>query len=335
MCPSITSSVEDKIEEHMRDKFDVILGQPTRDNEWIQACLPTKTHGCGLGRPKDIITAAFAANVEETINAVRTKLPATLEYIALLDAPIDEFDAHEFSSQDIMLFVRSARDKKRIVEEAASSLYESPRLQRYDETLAETKKKTQHFYSDFINRSRAKEVEEMLMDNDNATNKARFHSNDGSFAGAWLFNVPTDKHSTIPSNDFRTALKLRLGIAFHNLLPKCCCKEREPIGTNPFHLFACNEFKPALLWRHNAIQNDLMDIARHGNVRAIDYGLSRMTQNDNRKGDILFPGFGTNGKDLVVDICIANACCKSYAPLSCDTQGHAMSILKSGKVTNT
>jgi hypothetical protein len=101
-----------------------------------------------------------------------------------------------------MLFVRSARDKKRIVEEAASSLYESPRLKRYDETLAETKKKTQHFYSDFINRSRAKEVEEMLMDNDNATNKARFHSNEGSFAGAWLFNVPTDKHSTIPSNDF-------------------------------------------------------------------------------------------------------------------------------------
>jgi hypothetical protein len=51
-------------------------------------------------------------------------------------------------------------------------------------------------------------------------------------------------------------------------------------------MFACNEFKPALLWRHNAIQNDLMDMARHGNVRAIDYGLSRMTQNDNRKGDI-------------------------------------------------
>jgi hypothetical protein len=72
------------------------------------------------------------------------------------------------------------------------------------------------------------------MDNDNATNKARFHSNDGSFAGAWLFNVPTDKHSTMPSNDFRTALKLRLGIAFHNLLPKCCCKDREPIGTNPW-----------------------------------------------------------------------------------------------------
>jgi hypothetical protein len=45
-----------------------------------------------------------------------------------------------------------------------------------------------------------------------------------------------------------------------------------------------------------------MDMARHGNVRAIDYGLNRMTQNDNRKGDILSPGFGTNRKDLVIDM---------------------------------
>jgi hypothetical protein len=56
-----------------------------------------------------------------------------------------------------------------------------------------------------------------------------------------------------------------------------------------------------------------------------------MTQNDNRKGDILFPGFGTNGKDLVIDICIANACCKTYTPLSCDTQCHAMLILEGRK----
>ena len=54
-------------------------------------------------------------------------------------------------------------------------------------------------------------------------------------------------------------------------------------------------------------------MAKHGGVRAIDAGLSRMTEDDGRKGDILFPGFGRNGTDLlVVDICIANACAKSY-----------------------
>jgi hypothetical protein len=51
----------------------------------------------------------------------------------------------------------------------------------------------------------------------------------------------------------------------------------------------------------------------------ITYLLSNITQNDNRKGEIqiLFPGFGTNGKDLVIDFCIANAYCKTYTPLSC------------------
>jgi hypothetical protein len=76
MCPSITSTVEGKLETHMRNKFDSILGQPCTDKEWDQACLPTKTHGCGLGRPKDIITSAFASNIQETIEAVKTKLPS-------------------------------------------------------------------------------------------------------------------------------------------------------------------------------------------------------------------------------------------------------------------
>ena len=80
--------------------------------------------------------------------------------------------------------------------------------------------------------------------------------------------------------------------------------------------------------------NDLMDTARRGNVRAIDYGFNRMAQNDNRR-DILFAGlFRNNGKDLVIDICITNACCKTYTPLSCDTQGHAVSILEERKMTN-
>jgi hypothetical protein len=60
--------------------------------------------------------------------------------------------------------------------------------------------------------------------------------------------------------------------------------------------------------------NDLMDTARRGNVRAIDYGFNRMAQYDNRR-DILFAGlFRNNGKDLVIDICITNACCKTYTP---------------------
>ena len=72
-------------------------------------------------------------------------------------------------------------------------------------------------------------------------------------------------------------------------------------------------------------------MAKHGGVRAIDAGLNGITEDDGRKGDILFPGFGRNGTDLVVDICIANACAKSYIRSSCDTEGYAMNLLETRK----
>jgi hypothetical protein len=57
-------------------------------------------------------------------------------------------------------------------------------------------------------------------------------------------------------------------------------------------------------------------------------------QDDGRKGDILFPGFGRNGTDLMVDICIANACAKSFVRGSCDTEGYAMNLLETRKIEN-
>jgi len=250
-----------------------------------------------------------------------------------LKAPHEVFEAHNFDSEDVKSFVKFAREKKEIVRQAAAKLEELPILQGHDDSLLTNKRKTQHFYSDFINRCRAKEIEDSITDHTSETYRARFHSNNGSFAGAWLFNVPTDKHSTLSSRDFRIALKLRLGVDFHNLLTTCCCAQRELIHNNPAtHLFSCNEFKPFHLWRHNSIQDDIMQMAQHGGVRAIDAGLSRLTEEDGRKGDILFPGFGRNGTDLVVDICIANACAKSYVRTACDIEGHAMSQLENRKI---
>jgi hypothetical protein len=156
-----------------------------------------------------------------------------------------------------MLFVRHAREKKNVVTAAATSLDELNILEAYDND-ANSKRKIQHLYSDFINRYRAKEMEELMLDHGSDTERARFLSNNGSLAGAWLFNIPTDKHSTMSSPEFRTALKLRLGVEFHHLLPRCCC----PQGTNGIHLFSCNEMKPFLQWSHDAIQHDLLQLGQ-------------------------------------------------------------------------
>jgi hypothetical protein len=49
-----------------------------------------------------------------------------------LNAPTDIFDAHLFESDEIMLFVRYAREKKNIVTEAATSLDELSVLEAHD-----------------------------------------------------------------------------------------------------------------------------------------------------------------------------------------------------------
>jgi hypothetical protein len=314
----------------MRNKFNSILGQPCTDKEWDQACLPTKTHGCGLGRPKDTITSAFASNIKETLEAVKTKLPATNTYLELLNAPTDIFDAHLFESDEIMLFVRYAREKKNIVTEAATSLDELSVLEAHDND-PNSKRKTQHFYSDFINRCRAKEMEELMLDHGSDTERARFLSNNGSLAGAWLFNVPKDKYSTMSSTEFRTALKLRLGVNFHHLLPRCCCPQRNNICNNGIHLFSCNEMKPFLQWRHDAIQHDLLQLGQYAMKRVTDSGLGRMTEEDGRKGDLLFAGMGKDNNDLVVDITIANPCCPTYLHHARDIEKYALTQLENGK----
>jgi hypothetical protein len=217
MCPSITSTVDMRIETHIRRKFDTVLGQATTDREWAQACLPTKTHGCGLGRTADIISSAFAANVEETMVAVKRKLPATQIYLNLFHSNPDAVNAHVFESEGIRQFVTLAREKKQVVIDAANDLLELPVLTAYDSDNTSRKMKTQHLYSDFINRSRALEMEILTSDRGSGEMQARFLSNNGSFAGAWLFNIPKDKHSTMSSSQFRTALKLRLGASFNTL----------------------------------------------------------------------------------------------------------------------
>ena len=331
MCPTITFTVEAKVEAHMRNKFDTILGQRTSDKDWAKACLPTKTHGCGLGKPKDIISAAFAANVEETLKAVQDKLPGTAAYMDMIHASTEDFDAYDFPSLDIMLFVRGARDHKAVVVAAANALDELEILTTYDAKVG--KKKTQHFYSDIINRFRAKKMEELIKDHGMAIEKAGFLSNDGSFAGAWLFNVPKDTHSTMSNPEFRTALMLRLGIKFSSLMSRCCCPQKTTICPHGVHLFSCNEFKPLLQMRHNAIQHDLMQLGLHGAVRVIDSGLGQMMDRDGRKGDLLFPGHGRGNSDLVVDLTIGNATAQSYLEQSSYISKHVIGILETNKNT--
>jgi hypothetical protein len=330
MCPSITATVQTKVEDHLRSKFNTILGQTTLNREWEQACLPTRAHGCGLGNPCDIISSAFAANVEETIKAVKAKLPSAKPYMEIIHAPQETVDTFQYPSEDIKTFVQGARQHKLVVQKAADDLGESQRLKDYDNKT--TKTKTQRFYSDFINRSRAREMELTIADHAEPYDRARFLSTNGSFAGAWLFNIPKDHTSIMTTSEFRIALKLRLGVRINNLIDRCSCVNNTRICENAVHLFSCNDMKGFQTLRHNAIQNDLFQMAQHGAIRVRDAGLGGLLEEDGRKGDLLFSGMGANDSDLVVDITVAHPCNNSYLNSSTHIEKYALSLLEQRKI---
>ena len=88
-----------------------------------------------------------------------------------------------------------------------------------------------------------------------------------------------------------------------------------------------------MLQRHNAVKDEVMQLATHAGCKATDSGLGRMLADDGRQGDTLFTGLGRNGTDLVVDYCIGNACAPTYVEQSCSVEGHAMTHLENVKIT--
>ena len=135
------------------------------------------------------------------------------------------------------------------------------------------------------------------------------------------------------TSEFRIALKLRLGIAFNALLPRCCCPQQTPICAHAVHLFSCNEMKTFVEMRHNALQHDLMQMGLHGAVRVIDSGLGGMINRDGRKGDLLFAGMGRNNTDLIIDLTVANPCSAAYLAHSSYIEKYALGLLEERKFT--
>ena len=62
-----------------------------------------------------------------------------------------------------------------------------------------------------------------MLDHGFDVERVRFLNNNGSLAGAWLFNVPRQTQLHVNNRIVRTALKLRLGVEFNHLLHRCCC----------------------------------------------------------------------------------------------------------------
>jgi hypothetical protein len=170
---------------------------------------------------EDTISAAYVANVLENKAAVLEKLPSAAAYLNHLDDSQEEVDATRFGSVEMEKYVEVFRAHMLRIKDTANR-EGIDIVEKLPSRLAE--KKLQFLFSKALMQARVTQFEQQMATNGTPADKARILSNDGSFAGAWLFSVPKNDKSIIPPEAFRKSCLLRLGLPFEELPTHCCCR---------------------------------------------------------------------------------------------------------------
>ena len=308
MCPSITLAKLPAITDLLKSKFSAIAGfeRDVTDSVWTQVCLPIKSHGCGLGDPHDVVTAAFVAHVDETFGAVRQRFP-NAAYLDLLHSSEDIAEGdYRFDSPDIEHFVLGYRRLRQRIRESVDSLG-----LEYDEehaALMVVKKKAQHFYFTFLSDHAVKAYEDEVVRCGSLHDRARTLSNDGSFAGAWLHGIPKKDNRHLDNVSFRRALMLRLGVPFSDRPLRCKCKNRAIVDCHLDHILCCSQFSAERKHRHDAIVQDIKSLCNHAGLHFTDSRLGELrtpAHNDNKAADGCIRGL--RSKPLDIDVTVWNA----------------------------
>ena len=144
---------------------------------------------------EDTISAAYVANVLENKAAVLEKLPSAAAYLNHLDDSQEEVDATRFGSVEMEKYVEVFRSHMQKIKDTANR-EGIDIVEKLPSRLAE--KKLQFLFSKALMQARVNQFEQQMATNGTPADKARILSNDGSFAGAWLFSVPKNDKSIIP-----------------------------------------------------------------------------------------------------------------------------------------
>ena len=104
---------------------------------------------------------------------------------------------------------------------------------------------------DYLTAIAVKEYEDGISISGSKHAKARTFSNDGSFAGAWLFCVPKKGDMKMDNTSFRTALMLRLGVPFHDRPRTCNCNGLKIVDEHVDHLLCCKQNYGEIKGRHD------------------------------------------------------------------------------------
>ena len=329
MCPTVTTALAGRIEEVMRLTLQPVVGHELGGTVWEQMCLPLKSHGFGVGKVEDTISAAFVSNVQETRGHVMEKLPVSMYLGRLEDTAVDELECPTVECRDLAAVYSQHRHRiLQAVEDTNFALDE----QKFATALA--RRKLQFVYSKILSRQRLFAFEAGVRARGIPAEKARVLSANGSMSGAWLLSVPKTQYSTIHPQAFQLSCQLRLGIPFRGQPNFCICKKRSAVDQYGTHIFSCEKFRSLLKNRHDAIQNDIKALAQSGGIKADDRRLTvfRVTnEDDGKRPDLLLPGYEDDGKDLLLDITVGTPTCATYVARAANTPHHTLRLLHNRK----
>jgi hypothetical protein len=294
----------------IRHAFDALVGTTCPDQQWHQACLPTRMGGFGLKSPTLIHPSArLSALLSFHRSSTRSVgVPSALYCLAISDmgSVIGQLQNYLGLSFEPL------------------GLWSNPGPP--GAILASPPYSTQKWWTDAVYAALA----DRLPSQCTAREQARLALTLNSWSTTWAdCVVPPTATSAIPSPHFRLLLKWTLGIPLlpvATLLPPCplCQDVLDPFSD---HFVTCNQNGCA--GRHNRFRDFLASFCRKSGIpHMVEQGphLNDAT----RPGDLLLNHWD-NGRDVVVDLLISHPLGLTQLPFSATRALRHTLLMEEGK----
>ena len=313
ISPAITGFFVNEIDYFIKNRLDVILGNDTlTDEDYDGAFLPIKKYGLGLHHTRDVITAAYLSNFDETRDTVARLLPKSSSY---LSAEFLETIGEHTIVESIWIsnFVKGLKAIQTHLDTVIDTLHTAGQIDRAKtiESSEKIKKKKQKFYSSLISQCETLCYEFRVAESMDSYQKTRILAVEGDWAGAWLHSIPQDKASSMNNIEFRHAMHFRLGLSFQDRPHICICKANTIIDENLSHILTCHAFADEKFRRHEEIVSEFKKLGAAAHVSVSDRGL-KVDEDGCQRPDLRFHRFGDNNKDLDIDVSITFSGSASY-----------------------
>ena len=267
-APNILGSILDLFDGLIRDCLGNILGGAIDDRAWTQASLPVSLGGLGLRRAKLHAAGAHSISVAHSFELVSTLIsPRTY--------------APKF---DLSLGVLNIFSNKHF-------------------TFDELKETTQKSVSHSVDLKSHLRFYESVTD---PRDKARLGSVALAHSGDWLNALPSKiLNLHMPSTEFRTAAKYRLGIPVFpedSICPvQTCREENDRMGD---HAIGC-AYNGERISRHNRLRDTVYKAAQSACLGPAQEIRGLFSGTDARPADIFIPAWH-RGKDAALDVTVVS-----------------------------